>query len=61
MKAIINGQKLCVVVEDTGDGVVLEPFLGSHHDRFWLPITNASLLLDPTDDEVDDLKRVYDY
>lgn len=55
MKAIVNKTKLCVIVEDAGDGLWLEPVEGSNKDRFWLQLCDPDLIVDPTDDEVEAL------
>lgn len=55
MKAIYGSTQLCVIVEDGGTGVLLEPFLGDHSQRFWVDLANPDLLIDPTDDEIEAL------
>lgn len=44
---------LCVVVEDTGDGVILEPVDGDADQRFSVGYDSPYLVLDPTDDEIE--------
>lgn len=56
MKAVYALTTLCVVVNNSPQGVLLEPVLGSHHNRFWIPLNDPLLLLNPTDDEVEDLQ-----
>lgn len=55
MKAIYGSTQLCVIVEDSKLGVLLEPFLGDHTQRFWIPFEDPDLLIDPTDDEIEGL------
>lgn len=56
MKAVYALDTLCVVVKHDPHGVLLEPMLGSHHNRFWIPFDSEDLILNPTDDEVEDLQ-----
>jgi len=58
MRAIYNqGPVYCVVVEDDGDGVLLEPMDGGEDERFWVSYDNPHLVLDPTDDQVEDCEN----
>lgn len=56
MKAVYALDTLCIVVKHDPHGVLLEPMLGSHHNRFWIPFDSEDLILNPTDDEVEDLQ-----
>lgn len=58
MKAVFKLNTLCVVVEDSKEGVLLEPVEGDEDQRFWVPFDSPSLILNPTDDEVEDLQCV---
>lgn len=53
MKAIYRQKDiLCVVVEDDGGNVLLEPVDGDEDQRFWVGFDDENLVLDPTDEEV---------
>lgn len=55
MKAIYNLKQLCVVVADDGEWVTLEPVEGDENQRFAIAVADPSLLLDPTDDDIEGL------
>jgi hypothetical protein len=50
--------RLCVVIENKGDSVILEPIDGDWDEdiQFSVSLSDPFLILDPTDDEVRDLK-----
>lgn len=57
MKAIYHRTSiLCVVVEDDGGNVLLEPLNGTEDERFWVGFDDPCLTLDPTDGEMDALQ-----
>lgn len=54
MKAIYHSPPLlCVVIETLGDGVILEPVEGDSDQRFVAEFSDPSLILDPTDSQVE--------
>lgn len=57
MKAIYAHRTYCVVVEDTPIGVLLEPVFGTNDQRFWAGWEDPNLMLDPTDEDVEDVVR----
>lgn len=58
MKAIYKRQDiLCVVVEEYGDHVILEPVDGNEDQQFSVSLGDENLILDPTDDEVFSVER----
>lgn len=58
MKAIYTPKPdLYVVVDDDSDSVLLEPVGGDEDQRIWVDYSDPSLILDPTDGEIEDLRR----
>lgn len=56
MKAIYTPpSQLCVVIDTWGDFIELEPINGTPDERFTVPLGSPHLLLDPTDDEIDEM------
>ena len=50
MKVLLRGQDvLCVVVEDDGDSLLLEPVDGDEDQWFWVELSDPRLVIDPTD------------
>lgn len=53
MKAIYHSPPvLCIVVEELGTGVMLEPVDGDEDSWFIVNYDDPALVIDPTDDEV---------
>ena len=52
MKAIWQGQEY-YIIEDDGDGVLLEPATGTEDNRFYVSYSDPTLIIDPTDGELD--------
>jgi hypothetical protein len=58
MKAIYSFKpQLCVVIEHYGDLVTLEPIDGNEDQRFTVNLSDPNLVLDPTDDEVAEVRE----
>lgn len=57
MKAIYAHRTYCLIVEDTSEGVLLEPVYGSNDQRFWAGYDDPNLMIDPTDEDVDEIVR----
>lgn len=53
MKAIYETRQVCVVIEEDGDQVLLEPIDGTADQQFWVDIGDSGLTLDPTDGEME--------
>ena len=53
MKALYRDE-LCVVVQDGGAGVTLEPCEGTEDQRVVVDYGDPDLLLDPTDSDIQD-------
>lgn len=61
MKAIYKRDDLlCVIIEDNGQMVLLEPIDGDEHSRFWVNFGDPNLIIDPTDGELLDAGGLYD-
>lgn len=53
MKAIYTPKPIyCVVIEDDGDNVILEPVDGTIDNRFSVSLGDPGLNLDPTDTDL---------
>lgn len=53
MKAILTSKAvLYSVVEDDGDGVLLEPVDGDEDQRIWVSYADPYLIIDPTDGDI---------
>jgi hypothetical protein len=52
MKALYTSTRYCVVVDDDGDSVCLEPVDGDEDQRFWVDYGDPGLIIDPTDGDL---------